>query len=160
MVGPGGIGKTALCLRFAESHPLRLAGPWFADLSRLRAGEPLLPVLASLILDEAGGTGDDDEIVARLGAVLAEMPALIILDNCEHVVASAAATVTQMLSACRGVRILATSREPLHLPDESVMTVGAAASRKPRLAGRARQHLESGDAVELFIRLLGQARGE
>ena len=50
VVGPGGIGKTALCLRFAESLPLSLAGPWFADLSRVRAGEPVLPVLAELIL--------------------------------------------------------------------------------------------------------------
>jgi transcriptional regulator with XRE-family HTH domain len=39
IVGPGGIGKTALCLRFAESLPLPLAGSWFADLSRVRAGE-------------------------------------------------------------------------------------------------------------------------
>ena len=42
VVGPGGIGKTALCLRFAESRPFSSAGPWFADLSRVRAGEPLI----------------------------------------------------------------------------------------------------------------------
>src|SRR5262249_52376191 len=58
VVGPGGIGKTALCLRFAESRPLPLAGPWFADLSRAGIGEPLLQDLASLILDETG-PGDD-----------------------------------------------------------------------------------------------------
>jgi predicted ATPase/transcriptional regulator with XRE-family HTH domain len=156
VVGPGGIGKTALCLRFAESHPFPAAGPWFADLSRVRTGEPLLPVLASLILDEAGGTPDDHEIVARLGAALADTPALIIFDNCEHVVASAAVAVAQVLGACPGVRILATSREPLHLPDESVMTVEPLPVRAP---GDSRQ-AEQGDAVELFIRLLGQARGE
>ena len=156
VVGPGGIGKTALCLRFAESHPLRLAGPWFADLSRVRADEPLLPVLASLILDEVDADADDDESVARLGAVLAKTPALIILDNCEHVVALAAAAVTRVLSACPGVRILATSREPLHLPDESVMTV------EPLPVGPLgnSQQAESGDAVELFIRLLSRARGD
>ena len=157
VVGPGGIGKTALCLRFAESLPLSLAGPWFADLSRVRAGEPVLPVLADLILDEAGGNGDDADVVATLGAVLADTPVLIILDNCEHVIASAAAAVTRMLSACPGVRILATSREPLHLPDEWVMTVKPlpVANRDPLGAGA-----PAGDAVELFIRLLGQARGE
>src|SRR5690349_12013725 len=81
VVGPGGIGKTALCLRFAEPRPFELAGPWFADLSLVRAGEPLLPVLASLILGGTGDTRDGGEIVARLAAVLADTPALIILDN-------------------------------------------------------------------------------
>jgi predicted ATPase/transcriptional regulator with XRE-family HTH domain len=155
IVGPGGIGKTALCLRFAESLPLPLAGSWFADLSRVRVGEPVLPVLAELILDDAGSTGDDADVLARLGAVLVGTPALIILDNCEHVIASAATAVTRILSACPGVRILATSREPLHLPDEWVITLGPlpAANRVPLGS-------EPGDAVELFIRLLGQARGE
>jgi predicted ATPase/transcriptional regulator with XRE-family HTH domain len=155
VVGPGGIGKTALCLRFAESRPFPMAGPWFVDLSRVRVGEPLLPVLASLILDEADGTGADHDIVARLAAALADTPALVIMDNCEHVVAAAAATTAQVLGACPGVRILATSREPLHLPDESVMTVEPLPVRTPGDSPQA----EPGDAVELFIRLLGQARG-
>lgn len=157
VVGPGGIGKTALCLRFAESRPFGPAGPWFADLSRVQVGEPLLPVLASLVLDGTGGTGDGAEIEARLAAVLADTPALIILDNCEHVVQAAAVAVMQVMSACSGVRILATSREPLHLPDESVMTVGPlpVADRDSLGSPPASQ---SGDAVELFIGLLGQAR--
>ena len=85
-------------LRFAESLRLSLAGPWFADLSRVRADEPLLPVLADLILEDAGGIGDDAAVLARLSAVLADAPALIILDNCEHLIASAATTVTRILS--------------------------------------------------------------
>jgi predicted ATPase/transcriptional regulator with XRE-family HTH domain len=155
IVGPGGIGKTALCLRFVESHPLPLAGSWFADLSRVRAGEPVLPVLAELILDDAGRTGDGAGVLARLGAVLAGTPALIIFDNCEHVITSAATAVTRILSACPAVRILATSREPLHLPDEWVMTVDPLPVTSRDSLGS-----EPGDAVELFIRLLGQARGE
>jgi predicted ATPase len=155
IVGPGGIGKTALCLRFAESLPLSPAGPWFADLSRVGAGEPVLPLLADLILREAGDTGDDADVAGTLGAVLADTPALIILDNCEHVMASAATAVARMLTACPGVRILATSREPLHLPDEWVMTVEPLPVAKRDSPGS-----EPGEAVELFIRLLGQARGE
>jgi predicted ATPase len=158
VVGPGGIGKTALCLRFAESRPFPPAGPWFADLSRVRAGEPLMHELARLILDEAGGAGDDSEVAARLGAVLADTQALIILDNCEHVLASAAATVTQLLSACSGLRVLATSREPLHLPDESVMTVGPLPVASPDPAD-GDPVAQPGGAVELFTGLLSQARG-
>ena len=158
VVGPGGIGKTALCLRFAESRPFPSAGPWFADLSRVRAGEPLIQELARLILDEAGGTGDDGEVVDRLGAVLAGTPALIILDNCEHVVASAAAAVTQVLRACSGVRVLATSREPLHLPGESVMTVGSLPVADPDPVD-GHSICQPGGAVELFTGLLSQARG-
>lgn len=154
VVGPGGIGKTALCLRFAESLPLSVAGPWFTDLSRVRADEPVLPVLADLILDDAGGTGHDADAVARLGAVLADAPSLIIIDNCEHVLTSAATAVTRIMSACPGVRMLATSREPLHLPDEWVMTLDPLP-----LANRDPLGSEPGDAIELFIRLLGQARG-
>ena len=158
VVGPGGIGKTALCLRFAESRPSPPAGPWFADLSRVRAGEPVIAELARLILDEAGGAGDDGEVVARLGAALAGTPALIILDNCEHLVESAAAAVTEVLSACPGVRVLATSREPLHLPDESVMTVGPLPVAGPDRAD-SDSVTQPGGAVELFTGLLSQARG-
>ena len=155
VVGPGGIGKTALCLRLAESRLLSLAGPWFADLSCVGAGEPVLAMLADLILDAAGGTGDGVDVVARLCAVLADTPALVILDNCEHVIASAATAVMRILSACPGVRILATSREPLHLQDEWVITL------EPLPVGNGGPlGSEPGDAVELFIGLLGQARGE
>lgn len=159
VVGPGGIGKTALCQRFAESLPVQFAGCWFADLSRVPAGEPVLRVLADLILDDACDAGDDAEVVAALGVVLAGTPALVILDNCEHVIASAATAVMQILSACPGVRILATSREPLHLPYEWVMTVGPLPVANHDPQGR-HAAPEPGDAVELFIRLLGQARGE
>jgi predicted ATPase/transcriptional regulator with XRE-family HTH domain len=155
VVGPGGIGKTALCLRFASSLPLSLAGPWFADLSRVIPGESVLPLLADLVLEDAGATGDDADVLARLGAALADTPALIILDNCEHVIASAATAIRRILSACPGARILATSREPLHLPNEWVMTV-----EPMPVASRGPLRSERGDAVELFIRLLGQARGE
>jgi len=155
VVGPGGIGKTTLCLRFAESLPLSLAGAWFADLSSVIPGESVLRRLADLVLDDGGATGDDADVLARLRAVLADAPALIILDNCEHVITSAATAIRRILSACPGARILATSREPLHLPNEWVMTVGPMP-----VASRDGRPSEPGDAVELFIRLLGQARGE
>ena len=160
VVGPGGIGKTALCLRLAQSRPPAPPGPWFADLSCVRAGEPLLPWLARLILDEDSGTGDDRELTPRLGATLGDTPALIILDNCEHLVAAVAAAATELLNACPGVRILATSREPLHLPDESVLTIGPlpVTGHEPPLGGTSRS--QPADAVDLFIRLLSKDLGD
>jgi len=160
VVGPGGIGKTALCLRLAESRPPAPAGPWFADLSCVRPGEPLLPLLARLILDEDGGTGDSDEVTPRLGAALGDTPALIILDNCEHVVAAAAAAATELLDACPGVRILATSREPLHLPEESVLTIGPLPVTDHELPLPGTSPSQPADAVELFTRLLTRDLGD
>jgi len=160
VVGPGGIGKTALCLRLAQSHLPAPAGPWFADLSRVRAGEPLLPLLARLILDDDGGPGDDDEVAPRLGAVLGDTPALIILDNCEHVVAAAAAATTELLNAGPGIRILATSREPMHLPDESVLTIGPLPVTNRETPAAGMSPLQPGDAVVLFTRLLGKDLGD
>jgi predicted ATPase/DNA-binding XRE family transcriptional regulator len=161
VVGPGGIGKTALSLRFAGSRPPVQAGPWFADLSQVRPGEPLLPLLARLVLDDdSGGGGDGDDVAARLGAVLGRAPALVILDNCEHVLAEAAAAVARLLDECPGIRILATSREPMHLPDESVMTIGPLPVAGDEPPGSGASASQPGDAVELFMRLLSRARGE
>lgn len=154
VTGPGGIGKTALCLRFAGSGSA-LAGPWFADLSRYRDGEPLLPPLARLILDEDDGSGSDEQIVARLRTVLGDLPALIIFDNCEHLAAAAAAAVTALLDACTSTSVLATSREPLHLPGEAVLTLGPLPIIDPQAAPG-----QPTDAAGLFTALLGNARGD
>jgi predicted ATPase/transcriptional regulator with XRE-family HTH domain len=158
VAGPGGIGKTALCLRFAESRAPGLAGPWFADLSGVQPGEPLFPLLGRLILDEDDGDADGDGVAARLAAALGELPALIIFDNCEHL-ESAAAAVAALLSACPGASVLATSREPLHVPGEAVMTLGPlpVIEKGASPDGRASQ---PADAVGLFTRLLGNARGD
>jgi predicted ATPase/transcriptional regulator with XRE-family HTH domain len=155
VVGPGGIGKTALCLRLAQACPPELAGPWFADLSRVRAGEPLLPLLARLILDDGDAAAADDDDGSRFGAALGGAPALVIFDNCEHVLADAADAATRLLDVCPEIRILATSREPLHLPDESVLTIGPLPVPEPERAAAG-----PADAVELFTRLLGTDIGD
>ena len=154
VTGPGGIGKTALCVQFARSRPVA-AGPWFMDLSRYRSGEPLLPALARLIMDEDDGTGDNRQITARFQAVLGDVPVLIILDNCEHLTAAASAAATALLDACTGSRILATSRTPLHLPGEAVLTLGPL----PITAAlRDAATTQPADAVGLFTGLVAYAR--
>ena len=59
----------------------------------------------------------------RLGAALADRDAVLILDNCEHVIDAAAALAARLLADCPRVRVLATSREPLQIPGETLHVV-------------------------------------
>src|SRR5215469_16182090 len=72
------------------------------------------------------GTGQPGVVadpVQRLVIVLAQRRGLLILDNCEHVVAAAAALADQVLADCPGIRVLVTSREPLRITGESLWPV-------------------------------------
>ena len=119
--GAGGVGKTRLALQVAgqlrESYP---DGCWFVELSAVR--DPgLLPraVAAALGLpDESAGDSLD-----RLAANLADREFLMVLDTCEHLLDGCADLARELLRAVPGLRILATSREPLKLPDEQALEV-------------------------------------
>lgn len=117
VVGAGGTGKTRLALRLAEELQSDFAdGVWLCDLAPV--AEPSLvgdAIAHALELRRAARN--------RLMAVreyLKDRAALLVLDNCEHVLSSAAETIQELLAACRGVRILATSRAPLGLIGEAI----------------------------------------
>ncbi|MFI9254141.1 ATP-binding protein [Streptomyces sp. NPDC053069] len=119
VVGPGGLGKTRLShavSRAAEQpvvHFVALAGVTAdADV----AGEVASAVGAGEGRQFAGGGDVVSGIVGALGAG----PALLVLDNCEHVITGAAALVQALVSRSRQLRVLATSRAPLGLTSESV----------------------------------------
>jgi predicted ATPase/DNA-binding SARP family transcriptional activator len=82
-------------------------------------------VLSALGLREAGlrGAGDPRDATERLVAALADRRLLVVLDNCEHVVADAARLAARILAAAPGVRVLATSREPLGITGEALCPV-------------------------------------
>jgi predicted ATPase len=112
--GPGGVGKTRLATVIAAE-----AAPpvWFVDLTAL--GEPeLVPraAAAALGLRELPG----QTTAAALIAHLRPLAALVVLDNCEHLVAACAELVRSLLTACPYLRVLATSREPLGVGGEVV----------------------------------------
>ena len=115
LVGPGGAGKTRLAsehaARNAAAHP---DGAWFVDLTSARGDDVLDVVLTAL-----GLASIDDQL-----SVLRGWDALIVLDNCEHVLADAADLVDDLLERCPNVRILATSRQPLHLDGEQLVRIG------------------------------------
>jgi predicted ATPase/DNA-binding SARP family transcriptional activator len=127
LTGPGGSGKTRLATETARSILDELAdGAWLVELAQARAGDELAQVaLAALGLrDQAlpgGGSGGDS--MDRLVAGVRERRALLVLDNCEHVIDAAAAFADRLLRECRRLRILATSREPLGITGEALWQV-------------------------------------
>ena len=118
LTGAGGCGKTRLAVHaaagLAGAHP---AGVWFVDLAPL-ADPALVPqsVLSALGLRAAPGRSPTAAVAAHLRG----RAALLLLDNCEHLVAACAAFAEALLQACPGLRVLATSREPLGVAGETV----------------------------------------
>ncbi|WP_030159980.1 BTAD domain-containing putative transcriptional regulator [Glycomyces sp. NRRL B-16210] len=126
LTGPGGAGKTRLA---AETARTLLDGPedgvWLVELAALGAeGDVAQSTLDGLGLRDAllGATPDTDA-TDRLIAAVREREALLVLDNCEHVIESAAAFAQRVLGACPRLRILATSREPLGITGEALWPV-------------------------------------
>ncbi|MGW6983183.1 BTAD domain-containing putative transcriptional regulator [Streptomyces sp. NPDC054932] len=123
LIGPGGAGKTRLALQSARPLLARFPdGVWLVELAPLGAqGDVPSAVLNALALrDQAPPAGDP---LDRLAAALRTRTALLVLDNCEHLIGAAAATADRLLGECPGLRILATSREPLGLTGEALWTV-------------------------------------
>lgn len=136
VVGPGGVGKTRLVVEAGARHDGDVC---FVDLAPLPTGGTVgHPVADRLGVRTAGlfpaGTatadGHDDgpasgagpeEVETRLVAALRARPTLLILDNCEHVVADTARLARRLLTDCPWLRVLATSREPLGIIGETLL---------------------------------------
>lgn len=148
--GVGGVGKTRLALHLASERTAHMEhGVWFIDLTELSrtpadhlGGSDRIAALAVAALDpsEGGSTGND---ATRVCEALGSRSALFVLDNCEHVIEEAATFAGEVLGCTPGARILATSREPLGLPEENRYYVGAL-STEPTGPG------ETSEAVEFF----------
>ena len=148
LTGPGGVGKTRLALRAAaDLMSASREGVWWVDLAPL--SDPLLvPQSVARVLDVREQPGRD--LMASLQHHLRTKEVMLVLDNCEHVTDASAELAHGLLRTCPGVRILATSREPLGVSEECVWTVPALAypdlAQLPSIAG-----LPSYDAVRLFV---------
>jgi predicted ATPase/DNA-binding XRE family transcriptional regulator len=125
LTGPGGVGKTRLALAVAERRQSEFAdGAFFVSLAQI-ADPSLLPdaVVAALGLRAERNRPALETLLQRLrGREL-----LLVLDNCEHLLSGCSPLAEALLRACPGVRILATSREPLGLTGETVWSVPALA---------------------------------
>ena len=117
VIGPGGVGKTRLALAFALAAAARDAyadGVYFVSLAPVREPEVLLLAMAQVLGVTPTGTQTPyDALCARLR----DRHVLLVLDNFEHLL-SEAVVVANLLMACAGVEVLATSRAPLRLRGE------------------------------------------
>ncbi|MFJ2112659.1 MULTISPECIES: BTAD domain-containing putative transcriptional regulator [unclassified Streptomyces] len=132
LTGPGGAGKTRLSLEAARavagSWP---DGVWVAELAPVHdAGTVAETVLGVLGARETGvggppaGEAGPGAPLTRLVEHCGRRRMLIVLDNCEHLIGAVAGLAEAVLTRCPGVSVLATSREPLGVPGETVHTVG------------------------------------
>ena len=144
VAGPGGVGKTRLALR-AAANAVPADGSCLVELSGLTDPE-LLPgtVALRLGLQRAGAASWLEVVLSELrGKKL-----LLILDTCEHLTAASARFVKTVLRESSDIRILATSRQPLHVPGEEVLRLGPLPV--PSSDSGVTSDAGSGDAVELF----------
>ncbi|MDP8969492.1 MAG: LuxR C-terminal-related transcriptional regulator [Actinomycetota bacterium] len=134
LTGPPGSGKTRLALEAARRKPADFVDePWWVDLASLRTGELVAGAVATAIgLRGRAGVELVDEIVATIG----DSRRFLILDNCEHLLEACACLCETLVTRCRGLVVLATSRISLRIPGENVLEV-------PPL------HIED-EAVQLF----------
>lgn len=135
LTGVGGVGKTHLALHLARSLAPRFErGVWFIDLSELpptTAGQYDSAERIAVLAAEALRMPERETGIDALGQVveaLRSRTVLLVLDNCEHVITEAAVFVTSLLRQASQVSVLATSREPLSVPEEQRDDVGTFAT--------------------------------
>ena len=147
IIGPAGVGKTSLAVAAARRHARRLRREvCFADLAPLRDGARIAATaLAALGFSREGGQAGEVDPAKRLAAYLRYRRILLVLDNCEHLVADAARLVERLLLSCPNIRLLVTSREVLGVPGEVVW--GTPPLRLPT----DEVEVEEADAVALFL---------
>jgi len=117
IVGPGGIGKTRVALEVGRTQVgKRPHGAWWVDLASITAPDRV----ASTIADAAGTQLGEGDPVARLAEAMAQLDLLLVLDNCEHLIAEVARIAQAIQERAPKVAILATSQAPLKSPAEHV----------------------------------------
>ena len=146
LLGMGGLGKTRLSLQVAaqtlHEYP---DGAWFLDLAPIR--DP------ALVLSEAAQVLDvreepDRPLLQTLCAHLKAKRVLIIIDNCEHLIKAAADLAHALLKAAPNVRMIASSREALHVPGEHAYTILPLPVPQ---RGDSIETLQKSTAVRLFV---------
>ena len=143
LTGPGGSGKTRLAVETATRFAPRLpGGAWLVELTSTTDGERIDVLVASAL-----GVVEHPDRPLRDSLLdsLADRELLLVLDNCEHLVDAAGSFAAAVLAACRGIRLLVTTRERLGIRGEQVLAV------PPLWLPATDAPIEDSDAVQLFV---------
>jgi predicted ATPase/DNA-binding CsgD family transcriptional regulator len=147
LCGPGGIGKTRLALRVLATVAAEFPdGVWFVELADLQQPELVASRVAAVI-----GVGEEagHPLLDTLADALRPRRLLLALDNCEHLVEACAQVVQRLLASSPGLKLLATSREPLRVAAETIWRV-APLSVAPASPDPAAGNAYRGEAIRLF----------
>jgi len=156
LVGPGGVGKTRLAIRIAAQLARGFRdGAWLVELADVR--DPALvsnAALAALDLRDQAFT----EPLVLLLSYLKDKELLLLMDNCEHLLGSAAQVAAEVIKGAPGVRVLLTSREPLAIAGEHVVPVPPLELPSAQ-ASESLAQLGQNEAVMLFTERAAAASG-
>jgi predicted ATPase len=147
LTGPGGSGKTRLALAVASGLVEAFEdGVWWVELASLSDPDIVWQAVASVLsVREVPGRSMTDAYVEYLE----EREVLLLLDNCEHLVASCATLCDVLLHACPKLKILTTSREALEVAGETHFAVPPLSSPDPNALSTGK--LEGFESVRLFV---------
>ena len=161
LTGSGGAGKTRLSLQVAadvldtDTYP---DGAWLVELAPL-SDPALVPQAVAGVLGVREQTGQTIE--QGLNGYLLDKRLLLLLDNCEHVLSVCARLTASLLRACPGMRVLATSREPLGIGGEQTYRVPSLTLPPPQeAAGISSADLSTYEAVRLFTQRAQAVRAD
>ncbi|MDZ7801510.1 MAG: BTAD domain-containing putative transcriptional regulator [Trueperaceae bacterium] len=149
LVGPGGCGKTRLALEIG-THLMDAFehGVFLVELAATAGAEDVMFETARALGVRSGA--DEASAVASVVRRIGHGATLLILDNCEHVVAAVAGMAAALLGQCPHLHVLATSREALRLPGETVRRVAPLSAPDPAQRPSLEAIAEH-DAVRLFV---------
>lgn len=123
LIGPGGIGKTRLAIELAgRLEPAFADGAWLVDLTTIERGGNVWPALAeALLIEPQAGVEIRSQVIQRLR----KARAILLIDNCEHVLDQIADAISDLGAACRELFMINTSRRTLGLDGEALYEVNA-----------------------------------
>lgn len=153
LTGPGGIGKTRVALAYCQDLTRNTGtkpyagGVWLLELTKIADPDN---IARNLVRTLGLSVRNTEEPLRVLVNELRPLRALLLLDNCEHVVAEVAELSDCLLRSCPNIQILATSREPLGIEGEQVLRMAPMAI--PRVGAPYQEVLES-ESVRLFLQM-------
>jgi predicted ATPase/class 3 adenylate cyclase len=152
LVGAGGIGKTTLATHVADALRSRFPdGVWMCELAAIESPDAVVGAVATtLAVRRQRGLSVMDSVVGAFK----DADALMVIDNCEHVIDEAARVVGELARGCGRLVIVATSREPLGLASEHVMQVSPLSVPGEESD---EERVEGSPAFQLFVDRAGEA---